>query len=365
MTAVRDNWWRNEFKPAEGGGVDYISRDGKTAVEVKPGTNGSRDFYSAVMHLAIFLERNSAVQRACLVLSRSRMSSDRLKDEWRSSIEVLRNPVADRLGLVVVENENSWTVPDDSYLRRVANAFECETQNDAHVQYEVARQSPGQKPYEVLKVLVSRWLQKLGPIAIGALASEVGCSYPTVRKALGKASLRHALRIASNRSVELRAFPYDAWNELVGHSRATRVSFRFQDQSGNKPTPQDLLKRLERLKPPHLALGGVAAARHWNPDFDLHGTPRLDMVCHRPDGKIDLTFVREIDPALKIVDEPSASAVLVVHRLVREASLFATNSNGGIPWADPVEVVLDLIDLSLIPQANQLLSHFRPETRLG
>jgi hypothetical protein len=114
-----------------------------------------------------------------------------------------------------------------------------------------------------------------------------------------------------------------------------------------------------------LALGGVLGARHWHPDFDLHGTPRLDLVYHAPNGNVDLEFVRKLDPALTQVDDRSESAVLVVHPLVRAAPLFIETTERSIPWADPVETALDLCDLSLTTQANQLLTHLRPEVRLA
>jgi hypothetical protein len=126
-----------------------------------------------------------------------------------------------------------------------------------------------------------------------------------------------------------------------------------------------LLKRLERAKPPHLALGGVMAARHWHPDFDLHGTPRLDLEYHAPHGNVDFDFVKTLDPALTRTSDPTETAVLVIHPLVRAASLFSEESAKRLPWSDPVETALDLCDLSLTTQANQLLTHLRPEVRLA
>jgi hypothetical protein len=317
------------------------------------------------MQLAIFLEESSAVERACLVLSHTRMSLPRLKDEWKASKEVLRSAIARRLNLVVVESGETWIDPDEPYLQRIARVFELASQSGDETRNATVPQQSGQRLQEVSKVLLSRWLQKQGPIALGELAEEVGCSYPTVRKALDKPSLRSVLQSTSNRSVELTAFPHDLWRELLALSNTRRNSFRFRDRSGEKPTPQGLLKRLERSKPPHLALGGVLGARHWHPDFDLHGTPRLDLVYHAPNGNVDLEFVRKLDPALTQVDDRSESAVLVVHPLVRAAPLFIETTERSIPWADPVETALDLCDLSLTTQANQLLTHLRPEVRLA
>lgn len=365
METIDDDWWLSEFSPADDGAVDYLSRNGKTAVEVQQVIYGSRGLYSAVMQLALFLERNPTIERACLVLHRTRMSMKRLKAEWQSSKKVLRSLAAKRLCLIVVGNDETWVEPDEPYLRRIARVFEEAASRDDGAMGEVVQQQPGQKLYEVLKVLLNRWLLDQGPIALGELAEQVGCSYPTVRKALAKPSLRRALQITSNRSVELKAFPHDAWRELLALSETQRNSFRYRDRSGEKPTPQGVLKRLEKNKPSRLALGGVLAARHWHSNFDLHGTPRLDLVYHAPNGKVDLEFVRKLDPALTRTDDPSEPAVLVVHPLVRAAPLFIEKTEKGIPWADPVETALDLCDLSLTTQANQLLTHLRPEVRLA
>ena len=364
METIQDDWWLAEFSPADGP-MDYLSRDGKTAVEVQRAIYGSRGLYSAVLQLAIYLEQNSSVEQVCLVLNRTRMSLSRLKEEWSASKSVLRNPIAHRLNLVVVENGETWIDPDDPYFRRIARVFALASSSHGGLQGDVVPQQPGQKLYEVWKVLLNRWLQKQGPIAVGELAEEVGCSYPTVRKALDKPSLRNALQTTSNRSVELKAFPHDSWRELVALSSTQRNSIRFRDRSGEKPTPQGLLKRLEQNKPSHLALGGVLAARHWYSNFDLHGTPRLDLVYHAPNGTIDLEFVRKLDPALTRTDDTTEPAVLVVHPLVRAAPLFIEKTEKSIPWADPVETALDLCDLSLTTQANQLLTHLRPEVRLA
>lgn len=364
METIQDDWWLTEFSPAEGP-IAYRSRDGKTAVEVQQATYGSRGLYSAVMQLAIFLEQNSSVEQVCLVLHRTRMSLPRLKEEWTASKKVLRNPIARRLKLVVVENGATWIDPDEPYFRRIARALAPASPGHEQLHGEIVPQQAGQKLYEVWKILLSRWLQNQGPIAIGELAEEVGCSYPTVRKALDKPSFRNALQTTSNRSAELRSFPHESWRELVALSNAWRNSIRFRDRSGEKPTPQGLHKRLEKIGPSHLALGGVFAARHWHSHFDLHGTPRLDVVYHAPNGKVDLEFVRKLDPALTRTNDPSEPAVLVIHPLVRTATLFVEKTEQSLPWADPVETALDLCDLSLMMQANQLLTHLRPEVRLA
>lgn len=59
------------FLPASGGLIDFLSRDGKTAIEVQRTPNGRRGLYSAVVQMGLFLERNPAVERGCIVRART------------------------------------------------------------------------------------------------------------------------------------------------------------------------------------------------------------------------------------------------------------------------------------------------------
>jgi DNA-binding MarR family transcriptional regulator len=212
-------------------------------------------------------------------------------------------------------------------------------------------------------VLLIRWLRNEGPISIGQLAKEVGCSYPTVRVALRRLESKKYLSKESGRLVQLTRFPQETWRELVTLAPTIRQPLRFIDKSGEKPNPDRLLDRLKAIQPKGIALSGVVAARHWNPDFDLHGTPRLDLVTHAPDNIADLRFLKRLDPALKQTDDPDASPAIVIHLLVRSAANFTEVERNGLPYADPLETVLDLHELGLTQQANQLLSHFRKEVR--
>ncbi|NQT36314.1 MAG: hypothetical protein HQ581_02430 [Planctomycetes bacterium] len=366
--SITDRWWQKEFSPERGRhDIDFVSRDGSVVVELQVKANGIRSLYAGLMKLAVYLAENPSTQRGCLVLIRTRISPVRLRKEWHKTRNALGDNIARRLALVTIDEEEVWCDPNDPYIGRIANAFELTSEKCTSGQLcrEIVRIRPGKKQHEVFKVLLSRWLRKQGPIPIGKLAGEIGCSYPTVQRALKKETLRNVLHHASNRSVELKTFPRDAWGELVALSRTSRNSFRFVDRSGEGTTPQQLLERLKRQKPDRLALGGVIAARHWHPDFDLHGIPRLDVACHSPDGVIDLSFVRKLDPALGQVEDPGVSSVFVVHPVVRASSLFVKQREGEFPLADPVETFLDLDDLSLTLQSHQMLTHLCPQVRLA
>jgi hypothetical protein len=357
-------WWREEFTPLSGDAdLGYIARDGRTAVEVKNAT-GIRGLYSVAMQLALSLSDRPEIKQACLVLRISRLSMDRVRREWAKIKEVLHPKVAHGLSLVAIGQDDVWVEPDEEFLHRIAKVFQVKGGDTFDATPAIVRFHSKQKHLEVLKVLIYRWLLRQGAIPIGKLAEQVGCAYSTVKEALDKLQQRRCIARHVNRSVELTKFPISSWNELLALFGNMKRSFRYRDISGEKPDPEQLLKRLERMRPSGVALGGVVAARHWHPEFDLHGTPRLDLLLHAPGDTIDLGFVRKLDPALRQIEGYDESPVLVVRPLQRSVPLFDVVTDKGLPFADPVETTLDLHDLGLMAQAGQLLTHFRSEVRL-
>lgn len=357
-----------EFMPDTGVAprVDYISRDGNTLLWVQRGSTGTRGIHVGAMRLALSLGRRSGIQRACLVLVDSHLSRSRLWHEWHTVTGLFVSDIAERLSLVVIGAEDIWTEPEDECLQQIVHALPPDLLRGRQTgdQETVLKPAVGQKFFDLVKVLLCRWLRREGAIPLGKLAKQVGCTYPTVAQAMVRLERSRSIIRHSNRSVELGRFPRETWNELLALSGPMRRSFRFMDASGEKPDLQYLLERLERLKPPGVALSGVVAARYWQPDFDLHGLPRLDLLLHTPQGLVDLGFMRRLDPALKHADNEIQPAVVVVHPLLRRDSLFADAVGEGLPVADPVETVLDLHELGLTVQAGQLLTHLRPEVRL-
>lgn len=361
---TNDLWWREEFTPLSGDtDLGYIARDGRTVVQVKNAT-GIRGLYSVAMQLALSLSDKPEIKRACLVLRISRLSLDRVRREWAKIKEVLHPKVALGLSLVAVGHDDVWVEPDDELLRRLAKVFQVERGDTFDVTPAVVKLHSKQTHLEILKVLIYRWLLRQGAVPIGKLAEQVGCAYSTVKEALDRLQQRRCIARHVNRSVELTKFPISSWNELLALSGNLRRSFRYRDTSGERPDPEQLLRRLERMRPPGIALGGVVAGRHWHPEFDLHGTPRLDLLLHAPEDAADLSFVRKLDPALRRIEDYDESPVLVIRPLQRSDPLFDVVPDKSLPFADPVETTLDLDDLGLTAQAGQLLTHFRPEVRL-
>lgn len=335
------------FGPSgKGGRADFESPDGQMITEVKANVAGARDLHAAIMELAV-RANSGLVSRAILLILNTKMSNDGLRRVWDASLSVLRPEIASRMHLITSGEGPQLVLPSTDHslnemARRVATRW-------------VERQR-APRPFEVMKILLNRWLLGRGPIAINELQEQTGLSYPTVAVRLDE--LGDIVERRSNRSVLLRNFPQKSWSELLITASRVRPSMAFEDATGRPPEFSYLLKRLARLRPDHVGISGVAGARHWQPSFDLDGMPRLDLVVHAPDGAADLDFITRLDPALSPTDKPYTAAI-VVHVLPRPASLFTAESDSATVWADPVEILLDLHELRLVEQADAFIRYIR------
>jgi hypothetical protein len=346
--------------PAErGAGYDLASRDGVRVIEFKLALHGVRDFHAAFLQLAFIVERDAHIQRALLVTTLPTMRAQRAHDEWRQLERALKPHLMHRLALVALTRDQDLVLPDqrDPHLLRVLAAAKealgpaSSLEGDA----ELVPWSP--KTFEVWRVLLAAWLRKEGPLPLHEVQRRSGCSHPTVSIALSRLQERGELTRTSSRSVALESFPRRSLNEVAVLANAFRQTRRYVDASGRRPDPVDLLERLNAQAPLGVAVGGVSAARHYEPDFDLNGLPRLDVTTTR----VDERWIKDIDPALRRVGPEEASPVLVVHFLRRPEPLFEKGRRGRLPFTDPAETLLDLYDLRLTTQAGEFVEALRRE----
>lgn len=328
-------------------GVDFASDDHQLIVELKRGQGGVRDLNAAALQLAMAASASGA-RRAILVLDGARMSVDGLRAGWAAVLRVLAPAIAERLCLVALLDGKLLMVPDgDPFLGALGRA--------TGMRHRPVRSPRVDRSFEVMRVLLSRWLQRFEPITVRALQEQTGLSHPSISKALE--AMDGFIERRRDRSVALRCFPNEAWGQLLTLAPKVRRTTAFMDGSGRPANPVRLLERLHRLCPAHVAVGGVAAARRWHPALDLHGFPRLDLSLHTTDGGMEMAFVEQLDPAL--VPAPrGAPPVLVLHAVPRAESLFVPDPSG-VPWVDPVEVLLDLHELRLVQQADDLIRQMR------
>ncbi len=353
-------WWESHFREAPNHSqFDFISRDGSILLEIKSHPQGFRGMHDGLIGIASGLRENPDARWGCLVINASKMTVEKIESKWHKLKVLFADDIVNRLAIIMIRKKQTRVIPNESFLVEIADAISANPKLGFQQLRHSRNLPPTNKKLEITKVLILRWLEDKGPIGVGELGSHVGCSYPTVRNALNELSRERHLNDEVRPSVELNRLSDKLWNDVVTLSSANRTQARFCDRSGQPSDPLGLLKRLNRLAPENVAIGGVVAARHWQPNFDLNGTPRIDLLVHCPEQHLDLDFVTRLDPALEKTNDPEQSAVLVVHTIGRAVTDFVDSTEFNIPIADPVETILDLIDLGLTQQASNLLAHFR------
>lgn len=324
---------------------------GDTVVEVLVEPRDARRLRTKIMDMARIASVTKS--RVVLLLDEPALTEPRLQAEWEGAVEVLRPELLRQLS-VAIHRSGEWqgipVPPNGSELPAL------ETIREHMLSRQPARSSRiSGAYYEILRILIHQWLLGKGPVTIKWLMETSGTSHPTVSKAIAR--LGHSLIRHSDRSVELRYFPRDEWAHLLAVSDEVRSPIRFADQSGQARSPESLLRRLRQLQRDDIAVGGVWGATHYQSSLDLVGNPRLDLSIHSGRKAADVSFVRSLDPALDQTKERDQSPILIVHAIHRAASLFQP-SESGVPWADPVECLLDLHEARLESQAHEFLNSF-------
>lgn len=284
-------------------------------------------------------------RRGILVLDEPRVTESRLIEEWDGIRGIFRPEVLDRVAMVIHREGR----PDHIIGQMSAQERESVEAVVAHSRLTMSRPSrrPSEAFFDVLRILLVHWFRKSGPLTSKELGEQAGFSYPTISTALVK--LEPYLARHSDRRVELRSFPRDAWFKLVAQSEKVRSSQGYSDRSGRPRPPEVLLGRLQELGRDDIGISGVLGARHYLPGLDLIGTPRLDLVVHASRGRGGNDFLRRLDPALKPSERGEVPQV-VIHTLYRPASFFQIQETAAI-WADEVECLLDLHEMRLESQA--------------
>jgi hypothetical protein len=371
-----DSFLRAQFVSASTDtGCDYVSRTGTKLVNVQLSLRGVRDLYANALRLALAISRSPSVEAACLVANMERFSPTRLSKEWQEIRGIFQPDVGRRMQLVAVVSGILVVEPEDRIWHGIGIAFQSSLPTDGQQRFSLQRgispflprllpRTPTRTYLEITKVLLCRWLKNEGPISIGKLANQVGCSSPPATQTVARLENLGVLSRHRNRAVELTGFSQHLWSELIALAGGNRPAMYFVDPTNQERISTNLLHRLLRLKPKNVALGGVLAAPFWDPAFDLNGMPRLDLEVHAPKWILDIDFVRTLDPALTPVSaSQGAASVLVIHPVTRAEPLFDKGADHEIPYADPLETVFDLHELRLDSQANALIARMRPGAR--
>jgi hypothetical protein len=269
------------------------ARIGDALIEVKFGVDSLRALRTSLMQVA-YAVGEAHDSYGFVVLVDSPIAEERLREEWEGAVTVLRDDVLRRLTICLHQEGRITGIPrdPDAKLQRIlSDVVESERGKANATRTDYA--------FVILKLLLYRWFTSGEPVTAEWLARTAGCSYPAVARALRP--LGSLLARGSNRRVSLRWFPKEEFARLLAVADRARGTVRFADESGQPRSAESHLRRLEKLNPPGLAIGGVLGAKHYYPSLDLVGTPRLDLSFHCPGRRMNLGFVEKLDPALKQV----------------------------------------------------------------
>lgn len=326
----------------------------RNVFEIKFAVEAVRTLRASIMQVIFRISEENDLH-GYVVFVDSTLSVERFHNEWERLETAILPAVLDRLTICLVKDGVFTGIPADPTLemqQTIAGVIENERGKADIPQTDYS--------FIVPKVLICQWLLRETPIKMEELARVAGCTYLTAVKALRP--LGSIVRQTSARRVTLRWFPEDEWTRLVAVSDRARDTVRFAAPPGEARSVTMHVRRLEKLAPPDVAIGGVLGAGHYFPRLDLAGAPRLDLSLHCPGRRMNLDFVRQLDPGLERVDDPLQPAALAVHA-VRHADPLFQPRVGGLFWADPVECALDLATAKLAVQAMQFLAHLETPQR--
>jgi hypothetical protein len=282
--------------------------------------------------------------RVLLVVRAPTMTSSRLRKEWDQFLEVLQPAVAHRLAFAAAGVNGVVTTPTDQLTQGAAQLLDTSAPGPRPRSYRWDH-----KRFEVFGALFDAWLEKEGPLSIGALLERAAVSYPTARVTLDALLAREEVTRTSSRSVEFSRLPRRSLEELVPRLNELRETSFYVDGSGRAASPESLLVRLQQKRFLSVQVGGVSAAREYWPSFNLKGLPRVDVTVA---WDAPPAWLHTLDPALQRAPQSSPHVILAVHHsrapLKPDASL-----------ARRATVVFDLYSLGLGEQAEDFIRHSR------
>ncbi|MBI4720502.1 MAG: hypothetical protein HY770_04655 [Chitinivibrionia bacterium] len=313
-------------------------------IEIKFKTHGFRNLRAGLLEFAYWLASHPK-DRGLLVLVDSRITEKRLQNEWQHAVQAIRPDVVNRLILAWGKDGQYKGLPQElgDDFRAWLNQLVSE---------ELPRARSRESFHTILQILLHEWFLGKEPMTRTWLGRVAGCSYPTVAAALQR--LEPYLLKHSDRRFELKDFPRKEWTSMLAVSDRVRGTVRFAVPSGESRSAEDHIERLERMRVKNVAIGGVLGARYYDSGLDLVGTPRLDLSLHSPGKQADLSFIKRLDPALHQIHNSLQPINVAIH-IIRRTEAFFTPRLGGLPWADPIECLLDLHEANLQRQANDLL----------
>lgn len=320
-------------------------------VEQKAAVESIAALRNVVLRLALMLAKEDPTKAGVLLLHDPKITDKRIAADWLLVRLALNPKIAARLSVCVVRFGKLIWASDNKSIALPKNIARLQIKGAP-----VGRRLPRWNAIdEVTKLMILQWIRNEGPRTAEWYGRMVGCSYPTVAEAAS--SVRHLVK-RSDRKIELNALADSNLLYLDVNAFKTRSTIRFADRSGQPRSIEGLLKRFRGQGRPDIAIGGVLAALHYNPQLNIIGNPRLDLLMHCNGQYANIDFVERLDPALQQTDDPQEPDRLVIHFLRRKESFFVIDKHG-TQWADQLECIFDLSDLRLHELVSEMVAFYK------
>jgi hypothetical protein len=313
------------------------------------GLRNTRDLRAEILSLAERLTGNQ--QDGRLAVRRPKINPTTVQQEWDQALQVITPDIRSRMSLAI-ETELD-IVPGATRQHDEFWHFRQMAQDQIQIERPNYR-------FEVLRLLLDAQLTHIETPALGQLISTIGASQTPIRAAVTQLKQAGVLAAWSRGlHIDLEVLSQD----LLAKVRALPQTLRFRYERGANPrSSAALVERAQVLLRNRttngwmtFALSGTPIAQAEAPDFDLLGTPRLDLTAWVPRGTRQFTagWIRQLDDGL----EPEPSVLTpspVVVTLVRAGSHFIREGDGPhIGRACVADVFLSLLDMGLREQALQ------------
>lgn len=333
----------------------WIGPDGDCLIEIKR-TNNARDLRGALLALAYALEKELVSAQAILVLTQSKLSTARLREELNQFRNIVKDGVGKRVHLVAFGE-------DIDRMKGALPQFNDDLALFIHdlVRHDTVTQGGRVSRVFVQSLVVDRWLQGRSMTSSLEVLVESKASKPTVVAALDHLT---KLNVITGDFGDFAVQPpsWDAWQSLALELKSERKAVYFSDPSGLARGPSALLNRLNDVvdrasQPLDVALSGVMATYHFYEHLNITAPPRLDLSVYDGNTK----FVRKLDAGLVEVKNVRVHAPLVLH-LGRRLRTQSASRAPGVAEASPLECMADLLDIGLVAEAQDFAQHLNRTT---
>lgn len=336
----------------------WVGPGGDCLIEIKR-TNNARDLRGALLALAYALEKEPIGTQAMLVLTESKLSTARLREELDRFRNIVRDGVGQNIHLMAFGEEMERMQETLPQFKDGLSLFIHDL-----VRHDTATQGGRVSRVFVQSLVVDRWLQGRPMGSSVEVMTESKASKPTVTAALEHLTKLHVIT-GHFGNFAVQPPSWEAWQSLALDLKSERRAIHFADPSGLARGPSALFARLIKVmeranQSLDVALSGVMAASRYYEHLNITAPPRLDLSVY--DGHTK--FVRHLDAGLVEVKNVRAHAPLVLHlgRRIRSPS---ASQVSGVDQASPLECLADLLDIGLTAEAHDFAQHLNRTTDQG